>query len=318
MKPNLFLYLIIIMLLAGELSACTDIIEPNISNRPVQLEAPGNNYKSTVYATDFWWDEVEDALTYRLQVVTPKFDSIGGLVLDTVIKKTQFTITLPPGNYQWHVRAQNGSYQTAYSAARTFTILQSSIKPQKVQLLGPTNNSLTNQNIIAFNWSDLYGATKYQLEIDTNNFINESAVVYNQVTPSLQLNFTFPKDQIYQWRVRAENDTAQALWSSINTITYDHTPPAKVTLVAPDNNQSVSLPVTLQWSSSPTAIKYKLYVLKSDGTSLYNTTFPLSTTNTSYIFNLGSFGEKIFWKVIALDAAGNESAASDLRSFMLQ
>jgi hypothetical protein len=318
MKPNLFFCAIIGVFIIGCLASCKDIIEPDISKKAVQLQAPGANYKSASYNINFWWEGVDDALTYHLQVVSPKFDSIGSLVLDTTLKTTKFSINLSPGNYEWRVRAENGSYKTAYSAARGFTVLQSSIKNQKVQLLGPANNALTNQATATFSWGDLYGATKYRLQIDTNNFINETLAVYNQVTPNLQMNFTFAKDQTYQWRVRAENDTAQAQWSAINSINYDHTPPAKVSLVTPTNNQTVTLPATLQWNTVLTAAKYKLYILKSDSTTLYNSTFPLTTTNTSYSFNMGSFGEKVYWKVAAIDAAGNEGALSDLRNFVHQ
>lgn len=318
MKLNLLPYFVLGFFITGWLSSCKDIIEPDISKQAVVLNAPGNNYQSTTYNVNFWWNDIDDALKYHLQVVSPRFDSIGSLVLDTVVKSTKFAINLEPGSYEWHVRAENGSYQTPYSPSRSFSVLQSSIKSQKVQLSGPSNNTLTNKSTTTFSWGSLYGATKYQLEIDTNNFIDEANVVYNQTIPGQQFNFTFPKDQTYQWRVMAQNDTAKAQWSVINNITYDHTPPGKVSLLSPANNQLISMPVSLQWGSSGTATKYRLYVLKSDSTTIYNNTFPLTTTSTSYSFNSGISGERIYWKVTAVDAAGNESVFSDLRSFILQ
>jgi hypothetical protein len=319
MKPYLFSCPMFI-LLAGMclFSSCDAIIEPSISKSAIQPEAPSDQYQSTSYTINFWWDEVSHALSYHLQVVTPSFASPGSLVLDTIIKKNTFSFTLSPGNYQWRVMAENGSSQTVYSVPRSFSVAAGSIKQQSVQLSAPANNLVTNQSAIVFQWGSLYGATQYRLEIDTNNFTSESAVVSNTVTPGQQLNFTFPKEQAYQWRVRAENDTAQSLWSAINIVTYDHTPPAKVALVGPTNGQTVSLPVTLQWSPAVSAAKYKVYVFKSDSTSLYNQNFPLQVTTTNYSFNLGSSGNKIYWKITALDAAGNESPASELRSFVLQ
>ncbi len=318
MKPAVFFCFMYGCLIAGLFDSCKDIIEPNIKDKLVQTQAPGNNYQSTSYNINFWWDEVSDALTYRLEVVSPSFGAIGSLVLDTVVKTNKFSINLSPGNYEWRVKAQNGSSETVYSTTNSFNIVYSSIKTQKVQLLAPANNTLTNQGIATFSWNNLYGATKYQLEIDTNNFINENAVIYNQAIPGQQLSFTFPKDQIFQWRVRAENDTAQAQWSAINSITYDHTPPAKVTLLSPSNNQTISQPVNFQWNNTATASKYKLYVLKSDSTTLYNSAFPASVITTNYNFNVGSPGERVYWKVSAVDAAGNEGLVSQLRSFVLQ
>ena len=184
--------------------------------------------------------------------------------------------------------------------------------------MSPTNNLITNQSAAVFQWGSLYGATQYRFEIDTNNFVNESAVISNQVVPGQQINFTFPKDQVYQWRIRAENDTAQSLWSAINSVTYDHTPPPAVTLIAPTSGQTIPLPVSLQWASALSAVKYKVYVFKSDSVSLYNTNFPVQVSTTSYSFTLGNSGDKVYWQVTALDAAGNESQLGALRSFVLQ
>lgn len=316
MKP--YLSISLICLVSSFLWSCDAIIEPAISKKTIQLEAPSDQYQSTSYTINFWWDEVDHALSYHLQVVTPNFASPGSLVLDTVVTKNTFAFNLNPGTYQWRVLAQNGSSQTAYSTPRNFSVAATSIKQQAVQLTAPVNNLITNQGNIVLQWSSLYGATKYQLEIDTNNFIDENAVVYNQVIPGQQFSFAFPKDHVYQWRVKAENDTAQAQWSAINSVTYDHTPPEIVTLSSPTDGATAPLPVSLQWNTVAGAQKYKLYIYKSDATTLYNSNFPMLLTTNNYSFNLGNSGDKVYWMVAALDAAGNESAASTQRSFVLQ
>jgi hypothetical protein len=319
MKPRpLFFLLSILFAATAFISSCDDIIEPSLIKKQVQAEAPADQYQSTGYTINFWWDQVDHALSYHLQVVTPNFTSPGSLLLDTIIKKNTFAFTFNPGNYQWRVMAENGSSQTPFTAPRSFTVLASSIKQQAVQLTAPANNYITNQNTIIFQWGSLFGATKYRFEIDTNNFINESVIVSNQAIPGQQLSFTLPKDQAYQWRVRAENDTAQAQWSPVYLLIYDHTPPAQVTLVAPANGVTVSLPVSLQWNPVSTAVKYKLYVYKDNGITLYNSDFPMSLSSNSYSFNLGSSGDKVYWMVTALDAAGNESQASAISNFVLQ
>jgi len=316
MKPYLFIS--ILWFVIGFLWSCDAIIEPSISKKTIQPEAPSDQYQSTSYTINFWWDEVDHALSYHLQVVTPNFASPGSLVLDTVVTKNTFAFNLNPGNYQWRVLAQNGSSQTAYSTPRNFSVAATSIKQQAVQLTAPVNNLITNQGNIVFQWSSLYGATKYQLEIDTNNFIDENAVIYNQVIPGQQFSFAFPKDHVYQWRVKAENDTAQAQWSAINSVTYDHIPPEIVTLSSPTDGVTAPLPVSLQWNTVAGAQKYKLYIYKSDATTLYNSNFPMLLTTNNYSFNLGTSGDKVYWIVTVLDAAGNESAASTQRSFVLQ
>lgn len=308
----------LILCIAIAFSACKAIIEPSISDRKITPLAPGDMTKSASYAVAFWWEPVEDALSYNLQVVSPSFNNLSTLVTDTVIRTNKFTLNLKPGDYEWRVSALNGSSQTAFSRPRGFTVLLSSIKGQSVQLKSPSNNYLTNQNTVNLEWSSLYGATKYTLQIDTNSFANESKLVYNQAIPGQQYTFTFPKDQVYQWRVRAENDTAKADWSAVNLMLYDRTPPGPVNIVAPTNNQVVNSPAALQWSTVATAAKYKLYVFKSDSVTVYNNTFPAVLNSTNYSFGVGTLGERIIWKVAAVDAAGNEGQATAVRSFVLR
>ena len=300
------------------MSSCDDIIEPSISKSQVQLEAPANQYVSASNTINFWWDQVDHALTYHLQVVTPDFAEPGGLVLDTVVSNNKFSFNLSPGIYQWRVMAENGSSQTPYAAARTFTVGLTSFSQQTVQLTSPGNNFLSNKATVVLQWGSLYGATKYQLQIDTNSFADTTILVYNKTIAAQQYSFVFPKDQVYQWRVRGENDTAYSQWSTVSTMTYDHTPPPQVSLVAPATGQTVSLPVSLQWNAATTAVSYRLYVFQSDSTTNYNSSFPMLLNTTSYSFNLGSSGDKIYWKVSAIDAAGNEGQASILSSFVVQ
>ncbi|MET3981626.1 hypothetical protein ABIB62_004242 [Mucilaginibacter sp. UYP25] len=301
------------------LSSCKDFIEPSLNKRVIRPRSPASNYQSPKYTLNFWWDEVEDAGFYQLQVVTPDFDAPGSLILDTVIAKNSFSINLDPGDYQWRVRGLNGSSQTEFSAPITFGVLQSSIKQQAVQLVSPANNTVTNISAATFIWGSLFGATKYHFQLDTNNFVNEGAILYDVSLPGQQIVYTFSKDQTFQWRVRAENDTAQARWSQVNQVVYDHTPPETVTLSAPLSGSTVSRPVTMQWTAVKGAVKYKVYALKSDSASNYDENFPLTLTNTlSYSFKSGTANEKVYWQVAAIDAAGNEGLKSLVRHFIIQ
>lgn len=318
MKSKPLFYLLIFIFTAQALSSCSDIIEPSISKYNVKLEAPADQYVSPSYTINFWWDAVDNTLSYHLQAVTPTFTSPGSLVLDTIVKTNRFSFSLVPGNYQWRVMAENGSSQTVYTSPRSFTVGTSSIKQQTVQLSTPANNYLTSSDAVVLNWAPLYGATKYQLQIDTNSFADTTKLTYNKVVFGQQFNFNFPKDQTYQWRVRAENDTAYSAWSSTNTMTYDHTPPSQVSLLLPANNQTIGIPVNLQWNNTATANTYKLYVFKSDSVTNYNSSFPMIINTTDYNFNFGLSGDRVYWKVSAIDAAGNEGQASTLRSFVLQ
>ncbi len=319
MRNLTLLYIIpVFFCIITDFSSCKEFIEPSIAKKEVQLQAPADKYQSIKYNVNFWWDDVEDALSYRLQIVTPGFDSIGMLVLDTLIKNNKFETNLDPGSYQWRIRAENGSSQTGYSKARSFNVESSSLTNQILTLVSPANNTSTSQTSVIFKWNNLYGATKYRIEIDTNNFVNENALVLNLVTPALQLNLNFSQTQVYGWRVRAENETEQSKWSAINYISYNIPPPAQVSLISPLNGSTITLPSELTWNAITGITSFKLYVYKSDSTSLYNTDFPKLLNSNNYSFNAGITGETIYWKVSALNAPGIEGKASLTRKFTIQ
>lgn len=303
----------IVFLLLLAFAGCKEFIEPSISKRTVNLLAPSNGTESAIYAQNFWWDPVEDALKYRLQVVSPDFDHAARLVLDTLVASNKFSFTMDPGNYTWRVRAENGSSQTPYSTA-AFVIFATSIKAQQPQLQTPANNATTNVSSTSFAWLKLYGADKYHLEIDTNNFADETVLFFDKTTPNLSYLVPLTKDKVYQWRVKALNDTAESKWSAIQNVTLDATAPAPVTLNTPATGVTIASPVALSWNATSGATKYQLYVYKSNQTTTYSATFPLTQTGTTYSFT-GLTGEKIYWQVRAIDAAGNAGALSELRNF---
>lgn len=299
------------------LNSCSDVIEKDLGNSAVTILAPANNAINPNYVQTFWWEYVEGASSYQLQIVKPRFDSVLVLVLDTIIQSNKFTISMLPGNYQWRIKALNGSSETQY-ITRDLIIVVSSLIGQSIVVNSPVNLIESNVLLHSFIWQPLYGATRYKFQIDSLQFNDENDLVYNNTLSTTFINYTFLKDGVYQWRVRAENDTANSLWSDIKTITIDRVKPSKVELLSPINNSTSATPLSLSWNDISDAGFYKLYVYKSDSTSLYNSSFPLSINNTKSIFTLGNSGQKLYWQVSAVDKAGNEGEKSTLRSFSIQ
>lgn len=306
-----------LMLLAAVTGSCKDFIEPSLENREVVLKAPANGTESNKYQVGFWWEPVTDALRYRLQVVTPDFDAAVSLVKDTLIEgKNKFEMTLEPGKYQWRLRAENGSSVSKYFASG-FIIHESSLEEQKVTLIAPGSGYLTAGTNVTLSWNKLFGATEYLLQIDTENFQDETKLVFNQEISGDLYLFNFPKDATYQWRVRAQNDTEISKWSETRIMTCDKTAPGIPLPQAPVKGAQVVQPVTISWSAVPTAKKYKLYLYKSDGVTGYAGS-PLTLNTNSYAFNLAQPGELVYWKVLAIDEIGNEGLVSELMNFSIQ
>ncbi|HEY0056922.1 MAG TPA: hypothetical protein VGB63_16345 [Pedobacter sp.] len=297
---------------------CSEFIEENLKDKKVILNSPAADHETNKYSQSFWWEPVGNTQFYRLQVVGPTFDSIAETILDTLVKSNRFLTTLDPGQYEWRVRVENSGSYGLYSTRR-LVIHESSITTQRVQLKLPAMHLITNQKSITYSWYGLFGAEEYHLQIDTNDFSNVKSLVFDAITPDIEFTVPLTKDKQYKWRVRAElADTIYSKWSNIHTFSLDTTPPDKVELSSPTDGQTVSKPVSLAWMAQVGATKYQLVIYKSDGVTVFNSTFPLTLTNTSFSFTEGSFNDKLYWKVRAIDAAGNFSIYSDVRDFTVQ
>lgn len=310
-------YIIIVGVALIFFTSCSDVIEQDLGKSSVTILAPANNAVNPNYVQTFWWEYMDDATSYQLQIVKPSFDSVLVLVVDTTIQSNKFLYSLLPGNYQWRLKAKNGSSETPFSV-RNLSIVVSSLTGQTLITNSPANLIESNSLMHAFNWQTLYGASRYRLQLDTLQFNDEQDLVYNNTLEGTLVNYTFMQDGVYQWRVRAENDTANSLWSDIKTITIDRVAPAQVDLLSPINNSTNAQPITLSWNTISDANFYRLYVYKSDSTSLFNANFPLKVNGTSTTFALGTSAQKLYWQVSAVDKAGNEGEKSNKRSFIVQ
>lgn len=291
------------------LFACEEILlEDDISDKNVTLVAPMNNAQFSHTGIALTWEPVENAGKYRLQIATPDFTNPMQIVLDTLISRTNFTTQLNLGNYEWRVRAQNGSYNTPYSS-RFFSVLNNEdFQNNVVNLSSPTNNLITRtaaQNLV---WQSVLGANSYQVQVyDSNN-----NAIHDQTVTTTFYNYTFPEGN-YQWRVRAGNGSQYTLYSS-RSILVDTTPPNTPVLTAPANNSTVSeTTVNFQWNRTPvagSAEKDSIYIFTN--AALTNLQFKnVATTPFTTTLGAGTY----YWYVKGFDQAGNSGNSSSVFKF---
>lgn len=297
--------------------SCSEFIEPSIEHRNITILAPADKIETNSYQQTFWWNPLTDALAYRLQVVSPNFDSVSKLIIDTLIKNEKFVYTLDPGKYQWRVRGENGSSVSNFSY-RFLEIFPSSLTDQIMQVTSPLNGIYTSNQSLKFEWLRLFGAKNYRLQLDANNFQDENKMALNITTDNLTFLHNLLEEGTYQYRIRAENTTENSIWSNVGTFTYDVTGPVAVIIKAPVEKQQVSQPVRLIWDKVADAISYEIFIYKSDRQTLYHKNYPLRLNSTEHSFNLGEVGETIAWRVRAYDRTGNAGAYSEFRTFIIQ
>jgi hypothetical protein len=303
--------------------ACSDLIEESIEEKVVVIITPSDGTVTENYTQTFWWEKVDGALNYRLQMVYNKFDSAAEFKLDTLLSKTRFVITLKPAKYQWRVVALNGSSETSVNTIQDLRIDSASIAGQNILLTSPINNFITKEADIIFKWQALSGATEYRLKVTTeNNYV----VVDSVVSSVTSLSYEFEKDSTYYWTVTGKHNDVMSSPSSKWSFVVDRVAPDSVTLNLPLSGAMSSSPTTLKWTAPNDAwlSHYEIFIYKgSVGTPFSNKYNPYSTATdtsplkTSFTFNEGNLNDKIIWKVRVVDKAGNKSSAEKTRSFTI-
>lgn len=301
------------------LGACKDIIEPDLKKNTINLISPVNGYNSQTANVTFWWDEVKYADKYHLQVVKPSFSSVQALMLDTNVTTNKFTYSFGSGSYQWRVRAENGSSQTAY-VTQSFSVDSTlNLSGQVMALLSPSDNFITNTYKQQFKWYPLSNADDYRFEI-----LSGASTIYTNATYTKDtLTYTFTGDGTYTWRVKGQNVQSSTPFTT-RTIVVDAAAPNTPTLLLPNDQDSTTFAIgtktkatiNLSWDRgtvSGSAITDSVLVYQVPATSSF---IYKSTTSTTYSDSLPV--GKYYWKIRSYDAAGNKSAYSVIRSFKVK
>ena len=200
---------------------CDDIIEDDISNDEVVLIAPSEGVQLDSGSVTFVWDPLEDALDYRLLLVSPDFENPAQVWADTITTATNFTTALGPGTYTWGVNAANSVYTTAFFT-NSFTVVEITdpdISDRAPNLISPAADLEADAGTFVFLWDTIRDANNYNLRIVSPSFENIRTVIADTVTAlsnaSVQLD-----SGVYEWGVQAINTSSLSM-RSIRSLTID-------------------------------------------------------------------------------------------------
>ncbi|HKT50081.1 MAG TPA: hypothetical protein VJV96_07270 [Candidatus Angelobacter sp.] len=222
------------------------------------------------------WSAVTDPsgiIAYNWQVSTSStFSTI--TTNNSTMGATQDTVSgLGNGTYFWRVQSVNSNFvQSAWSAARSFTVTGVSAGALAAPTLGPTKGYSTFHplEVMTFNWSAVQGATSYELQASTDpNFPVSTSFSMNNI-PNPTYSFSTPNEGNYFARVFAV-DSNGVLSAPSNVITfsisYNNPLPAPPNVISPTNAGTLTLPVTLTWSDvpNPQPSGYEVEIAKDSG-----------------------------------------------------
>jgi hypothetical protein len=300
------------------IASCREIQEKDIANTTVELISPKDEYHSAVLSQTFYWNKVDGASGYRIQIATPSFDpDTMLLVLDSTTTKTQFTKSLPYGKtYQWRVMAINGGYDSKFTMPRTLIIDSSAnIAIQFVDRRSPKEDIYINKDklTVDFAWNKLSQAVSYYFTIDSSG--------NDKFGPQKVLNtsysYPFKNEGVYSWDVVGyDNINYSSKNSNKIYVKVDLTLP-KCDLTYPNDKASViTTDSTLKWTSSDSpsfsGIKthYVYVYTNAANTIVYKDYNGKSNTLNIEKIDFTLAKDTLWWFVTAEDLAGNTTKSA--------
>ncbi|HAF28408.1 MAG TPA: hypothetical protein DCG75_05105 [Bacteroidales bacterium] len=318
---NKLYYILIVGLLI--FVACDDFFDEDLKDKSVNLIAPTDGLETSNTSFTFWWDEVEGASKYNLQIVSPNFDVIEKLVLDTNLTANQYNFQLYPGMFQWRVKAMNGSSETPYTTYSLSVDSSLDLSGQDIILLLPISNFASNESSVSFTWEEKPNAEYYTFRIKSGDWATGDDVISPKIVYEAETTQSFEdlSEGEYFWGVRAENSISSSLYSSRSFI-IDQTAPQKPTLNSPGQGAETTTNVTFSWTrpdESGSGITDSLYV-STDSTFVVNHEISIESSQTSYsaTFDISGTSQKFYWRVRSIDAAENKSDYSVTRRFTVK
>ncbi len=311
-------YFYLLLMLLAITVGCSDFIEEDIEDDIVTLIGPANGIDTEVQSLTFIWDYIDGARDYRLQIARPDFKNMISLELDTLVAENSFLFTLYPGDFEWRVRAENSGYVTAYTSSKIIISEAQNISEQKIVLVSPQENQITKDKQLNFRWNKIGIADDYTFEIYKNTWNGEAVIdPVDIIGTNLELDLLEGK---YSWGVKANDTIKKQSTPYANRILFvDLTSPALPVLSSPDNKASLTgLNQMLEWNFTAdnelTPVSFVIQISKKVDFS--NLEKEEETEDQSYSHTFSATGS-YYWRVKAVDKAGNESYYSESYSLTI-
>ncbi|MGB0870181.1 MAG: hypothetical protein ACPGSD_11350 [Flavobacteriales bacterium] len=315
-------------LLGFLLTSCTEIFEGDLDDDTFIVITPNADLETTNTQIQFLWQELEDATSYNLQIVSPNFSNITSVELDSNIIGKSFKLTLSPGEYEWKLKAQNAITESNTVKGKIFVDSTTDLSGATVVLLSPNDNALLNQTQQTLNWEPMYNADLYDFELnhlDTN--INKPELT----DPFIDIDFAF--DGKYTWKVTGKNTSSSTeSQTSIRTFIIDTYAPDLPSQFDPVDSVTIPLTqggdslVTLQWKaeinhSSEAPIVDRIQVSSSNAFQNSNLIVNQTLENNSSVDRLIKVkiteAGMYYWRVKSSDKAENDSGYATSQRFIV-
>jgi hypothetical protein len=264
----------------------------------------------------FKWSRPESGGSYTLAIDNdPSFSSLA--LAKFGLSDNIYTLTkgeaLANGRYYWRVRFMDRAGNSGpWSENFALTV---HAPPGRPTLLLPADNTTDNDSTPYFKWVGGLSAENYRLLVDNENTFS-LPFAEDVLLGATADNWTKPDpgytDGNYWWKVITINLFGENE-SSVRTFTIDTQPPGEPALNAPGDNTTIddNTPA-LEWTVGVGADNHRLLVDNDVDFSSPEVNVLFGATDNIYtvLDENPLLDDSYYWKVIAIDRAGNENESS--------
>jgi hypothetical protein len=266
------------------------------------LNSPGDGSETCDTTPYFTWNGLSGATSYQIEVDNdPGFNSPE--VQHTTSGTSHTAGSLSSDTYYWRVRAQNTCGWGSWSSTWSFTIPDTVNPPD---LYAPGQGSDTCDTTPTFDWSDMAGATLYEIEVDNNSNLGspeiEASASTSQYTPGSPL----AQDRYY-WRVRTYSSCGYGIWSDVHSFDVVGVPPVAAHITPADGSEQCNANLSFDWSAQ-WATSYHLRV--DNNPSFGSPEIAVTTSNSWYSSGDSLSPGTYYWKVWAENECGSSGWSS--------
>ena len=187
--------------------------------------------------------------------------------------------------------------------------------PSVPTLSSPANAAITTDNTVSLDWidsTDASGISNYEVQVDDSSGFGSPN--YSATPTSSSATTSALADGLYYWRVRAKDNAGNwTSYSASRTFRVDTTAPTTPSLSSPSNGSSTSDQTpTFDWADSTDSGGSGVSYYEFEAYDYDITWGDITTTTTSSTYTPPSNipFDTIYWRVRAVDSAGNKSAWS--------